>query len=148
MEQAAVGAFLEMMRGRDEVSFALVAVLLAAGAHRRAAAMAALAGQRVAALTTQTARFGRSASDQGDDCHRGDVGRGSQALRGRRWAVGPAGAAGQDSARAPRPARPPGGLGQRGTPGLLVHLLEPDLAQGLDGGGGQHRGLLGHVTGA
>ena len=38
-----------MMRGRDEVNFALVAGLLAAGAHRRAAAMAALAGQRVAA---------------------------------------------------------------------------------------------------
>ena len=92
--------------------------------------------------------IGRSASEQGDGCHRGDVARGSQALRGRRWAVGPAGAAGQDSARALCPARPPGGLGQRGTPGLLVHLLEPDLAQGLDGGVGQHRGLLGHVTGA
>jgi hypothetical protein len=42
-------AFLDMMRGRDEVSFAPVAGLLAAGAHRRADAMAALAGQRVAA---------------------------------------------------------------------------------------------------
>jgi hypothetical protein len=42
-------AFLDMMRGRDEVSFALVVGLLAAGPHRRAAAMAALAGQRVAA---------------------------------------------------------------------------------------------------
>jgi hypothetical protein len=56
-----------MTRGRDEVCFALVVGLLAAGAHSRAAAMAALAGQRVAALTTQIARFGRSASDQGDD---------------------------------------------------------------------------------
>jgi hypothetical protein len=41
--------FLDMMRGRDEVSFALVAGLLAVGAHRRADAMAALAGQRAAA---------------------------------------------------------------------------------------------------
>ena len=42
-------AFLGMMRGWDEVSFALVVGLLAAGAHRRADAMAARAGQRVAA---------------------------------------------------------------------------------------------------
>lgn len=42
-------AFRGMMRGRDEVSFALVAGLLAAGAHRRADAMAALARQRAAA---------------------------------------------------------------------------------------------------
>jgi hypothetical protein len=27
-----------------------------------------------------------------------------------------------------RPAGPPGSLGQRGAPGLLVHLVEPDLA--------------------
>jgi hypothetical protein len=42
-------AFLDMTWGWDEVSFALVVGLLAAGGHRRAAAMAVLAGQRVAA---------------------------------------------------------------------------------------------------
>jgi hypothetical protein len=46
-----------------------------------------------------------------------------------------------------RPAGPAGSLGQRGPPGLFVHLLEPDLAQVLEGGVGQHRGLLGHVAG-
>jgi ferritin-like protein len=38
-------AFLDMVRGRDDVSFALVVGLLAAEAHRRADAQAALAGQ-------------------------------------------------------------------------------------------------------
>jgi len=42
-------AFLDTVRGRDDVSFALVVGLLAAEAHRRADAMAALAGQRAAA---------------------------------------------------------------------------------------------------
>ena len=41
-------AFLDTVRGRDDVSFALVVGLLAAEAHRRADAMAALAGQRAA----------------------------------------------------------------------------------------------------
>jgi ferritin-like protein len=38
-------AFLDKVRGRDDVSFALVVGLLAAEAHRRADASAALAGQ-------------------------------------------------------------------------------------------------------
>src|SRR5205814_1774157 len=42
-------AFLDTVRGRDDVSFALVVGLLAAEAHRRADAVAALAGQRAAA---------------------------------------------------------------------------------------------------
>ena len=42
-------AFLDTVRGRDDVSFALVVGLLAAEAHRRADAMAALADHRVAA---------------------------------------------------------------------------------------------------
>jgi len=46
---AAYQAFLDTVRGRDDVSFALVVGLLAAEAHRRADAVAALAGQRVAA---------------------------------------------------------------------------------------------------
>lgn len=33
-----------------------------------------------------------------------------------------------------------GSAGQRITPGLGVHVGEPDLAQGLDGGGIEHRG--------
>ena len=41
---AAYQAFLDKVRGRDEVSFALVVELLAIEAHRRADAMAALAG--------------------------------------------------------------------------------------------------------
>src|SRR6516225_533480 len=41
---AAYQAFLETVRGRDDVSFALVVGLLAAEAHRRADAVAALAG--------------------------------------------------------------------------------------------------------
>jgi len=41
-------AFLDTVRGRDDVSFALVVGLLADEAHRRADAMAALAGQRAA----------------------------------------------------------------------------------------------------
>jgi ferritin-like protein len=42
-------AFLDKVRGWDDVSFALVVGLLAAEAHRRADAVAALAGQRAAA---------------------------------------------------------------------------------------------------
>jgi ferritin-like protein len=42
-------AFLDTVRGRDDVSFALVVGLLAAEAHRRADVMAALAGQRATA---------------------------------------------------------------------------------------------------
>ena len=42
---AAYQAFLDGVRGRDDVSFALVVGLLAAEAHRRADAQAALAGQ-------------------------------------------------------------------------------------------------------
>ena len=42
-------AFLDTVRGRDDVSFALVVGLLAAETHRRADVMAALAGQRAAA---------------------------------------------------------------------------------------------------
>lgn len=42
---AAYQAFLDRVRGRDDVSFALVVGLLAAEAHRRADAQAALAGQ-------------------------------------------------------------------------------------------------------
>jgi ferritin-like protein len=42
-------AFLDTIRGRDDVSFALVVGLLGAEAHRRADVMAALAGQRAAA---------------------------------------------------------------------------------------------------
>ena len=42
-------AFLDTVRGRDDVSFALVVGLLAAEAHRRADAMAALTGQRATA---------------------------------------------------------------------------------------------------
>jgi len=41
-------AFLDTVRGQDDVSFALVVGLLAAEAHRRADIMAALARQRVA----------------------------------------------------------------------------------------------------
>ena len=41
-------ALLDKVRGRDDVTFALVAGLLAAETHRRAGAMAALAGQRAA----------------------------------------------------------------------------------------------------
>jgi ferritin-like protein len=43
---AAYQSFLDTVRGRDDVSFALVVGLLAAEAHRRADVMAALAGQR------------------------------------------------------------------------------------------------------
>jgi ferritin-like protein len=46
---AAYQAFLDTVRGRDDVSFALVVGLLAAEAHRRADVMAALAGQRATA---------------------------------------------------------------------------------------------------
>ena len=46
---AAYQAFLDTVRGRDDVSFALVVGLLAAEAHRRADAQAALAGQRATA---------------------------------------------------------------------------------------------------
>lgn len=46
---AAYQAFLDMVRGRDDVSFALVVDLLAAETHRRADVTAALAGQRAAA---------------------------------------------------------------------------------------------------
>jgi ferritin-like protein len=42
---AAYQAFLDLMRGRDDVSFALVVDLLAAETHRRADVTAALAGQ-------------------------------------------------------------------------------------------------------
>src|SRR5215472_17800709 len=42
-------AFLDKVRGRDDVSFALVVGLLGAEAHRRADAAAALAGQRATA---------------------------------------------------------------------------------------------------
>jgi ferritin-like protein len=42
---AAYQEFLDKVRGRDDVSFALVAGLLAAETHRRADARAALAGQ-------------------------------------------------------------------------------------------------------
>jgi ferritin-like protein len=42
---AAYQAFLDKVRGRDDVSFALVVDLLGAEAHRRADVMAALAGQ-------------------------------------------------------------------------------------------------------
>ena len=42
-------AFLDTVRGRDDVSFALVVGLLAAEAHRRADVMAALAGSKVPA---------------------------------------------------------------------------------------------------
>jgi len=45
---AAYQAFLDTVRGRDDVSFALVVGLLAIEAHRRADAMAALSGQRAA----------------------------------------------------------------------------------------------------
>jgi ferritin-like protein len=41
--------FLDRVRGRDDVSFALVVGLLAAETHRRADAQAALAGQRATA---------------------------------------------------------------------------------------------------
>jgi ferritin-like protein len=43
---AAYQAFLDTVRGRDDVSFALVVSLLAGEAHRRADVVAALAGQR------------------------------------------------------------------------------------------------------
>jgi len=43
---AAYQAFLDTVRGRDDVSFALVVSLLAAEAHRRADVTAALAGQQ------------------------------------------------------------------------------------------------------
>src|SRR5215470_1695232 len=46
---AAYQAFLDTIRGRDDVSFALVVGLLGAETHRRADVMAALAGQRAAA---------------------------------------------------------------------------------------------------
>jgi ferritin-like protein len=42
-------AFLDKIRGRDDVSFALVVNLLAAETHRRADAQAALAGQQTPA---------------------------------------------------------------------------------------------------
>lgn len=42
---AAYQAFLDMARGRDDVSFALIVRLLGAETHRRADARAALAGQ-------------------------------------------------------------------------------------------------------
>jgi hypothetical protein len=42
---AAYQEFLDKVRGRDEVSFALVVGLLAAETHRRADVQAALAGQ-------------------------------------------------------------------------------------------------------
>jgi ferritin-like protein len=42
---SAYQAFLDAVRGRDDVSFALVVGLLAAETHRRADALAALAGQ-------------------------------------------------------------------------------------------------------
>lgn len=42
---AAYQAFLDKVRGRDDVSFAPVVGLLAAQTHRRADAQAALAGQ-------------------------------------------------------------------------------------------------------
>jgi hypothetical protein len=42
---AAYQAFLDKVRGRDDVSFALVVGLLAAETHRRAGVRAALAGQ-------------------------------------------------------------------------------------------------------
>jgi ferritin-like protein len=45
---AAYQDFLDKIRGRDDVSFALVVGLLAAEAHRRADVMAALAGQGTA----------------------------------------------------------------------------------------------------
>ena len=45
---AAYQAFLDKVRGRDDVSFALVVGLLAAEAHRRADAISALASQRAA----------------------------------------------------------------------------------------------------
>ena len=46
---AAYKAFLDKVRGQDDVSFALVVGLLAAEDHRRADAVAALAGQRALA---------------------------------------------------------------------------------------------------
>jgi ferritin-like protein len=46
---AAYQDFLDQVRGRDDVSFALVVGLLAAETHRRADAQAALAGQRATA---------------------------------------------------------------------------------------------------
>jgi len=46
---AAYQAFLDQIRGRDDVSFALVVGLLAAETHRRADAAAALAGPDIAA---------------------------------------------------------------------------------------------------
>ncbi len=42
---AAYQGFLDMVRGRDDVSFALVVALLGAETHRRADVIAALAGQ-------------------------------------------------------------------------------------------------------
>jgi ferritin-like protein len=45
-------AFLDTVRGRDDVSFALVVGLLAAEVHRRADVVAALAGQRADARTS------------------------------------------------------------------------------------------------
>src|SRR6266702_272157 len=46
---AAYQAFLDKIRGRDDVSFALVVGLLAADTHRRADVAAALAGQETPA---------------------------------------------------------------------------------------------------
>ena len=52
---AAYQAFLDTVRGRDDVSFALVVGLLAAEAHRRADVVAALAGQRAGCLSALAA---------------------------------------------------------------------------------------------
>jgi hypothetical protein len=46
---AAYQAFLDKIRGRDDVSFALVVGLLATETHRRADVAAALAGQETPA---------------------------------------------------------------------------------------------------
>jgi hypothetical protein len=70
----------------------------------------------------------------------------SRALGRRREAASPPceGAQGQDCAMCGMlPPGVAGSAGQRITPGLGVHFGEPDLAQGLDGGGIEHRGLLG-----
>jgi hypothetical protein len=58
-------AFLDVMRGRDEVSFALVVGLLAAGSPPPGRSHGRPGGPASRRLTTQIARFGRSATDQG-----------------------------------------------------------------------------------
>jgi hypothetical protein len=45
----------------------------------------------------------------------------------------------------PAAAGPASGADQRITPGLVMHVGQPGLAQGLNGGVWNHRGLLGTV---